>query len=604
MSELKLPTTFEEITRNSPLPYIDLSNSDLESSLQFETYIRSKFVGLGKFTQLGTEDNPILKDNANEKLPAQYQLITDDVEEAIKTAYELNMGIMMVGALTSATKNFTPQGLNAKNLNGIIAIQAAGIEANKTLNDYQTANERVLSNEIKLDRDAFGPDQHSITMGPGLTFSQVNNFLKETLGHEYFIPVDLTTIDQAHAGAVYATGAQGPSRIKTSQILSEVKLHNGEKEITLSTPEEIQKHEGLIGLTGAVTSMTLRVVKRPPNRFGITLPIQDAQTDNWSEKTAPFLAKFQGLTNIKIENGKIVSQNPAGYIDGIEILSAEGLKLVANNPSFPEPEKRRATELLKQIEASKSSMMLYITGNNTQDLNVDMDRCTEEIFTALEDLSSKKLLNLDLVSICQGSNNLEQMRIVRELIPDAARTSGYNSGLNQLSFSTSTDVNSKLEQEFLNSNPEEIISETYAKILAAYQEYELSINHIAQEQMYTQITMERYGHLNPQGIDPHFRATAKVNFNTENGMENEAISAEFENAKQAITMLRGNLMKKISRLMTTDSGIKVTHGEKGQIAGYQFLSPLQQAEVGATIAQSNHNFNFRTPKNIQTPAQV
>src|SRR5690606_37503133 len=123
--------------------------------------------------------------------------------------------------------------------------------------------------------------------------------------------------------------------------------------------------------------------------------------------------------------------------------------------------RRRATDLLNTMNKAKADMMLYLTGNFEGDFYDFEGEFVEEVMEKISALESQKALNSHNVSICLQGRELEEMRLLREAIPEAARGKGYSqkldtNGQKPLRFSASTDINISVASEFLDSNPEDI----------------------------------------------------------------------------------------------------------------------------------------------------
>lgn len=372
---------------------------------------KARFSETGELQLLSKQDR--LRDNAGKILPCAYLIETDNTHLAAQIATELNMGIVMVGALSSATNNFpAPNPQHA--FKGILAIKPKGLHSDKELQSTPAADSTPdKANQVVIDRDKM-----TITVGAGLTFGQVNKIIAAELGPEYFLPIDLTTVDQALAGAVFATGAMGPSRIRIHEITARVNISDGQN-ITSITGPEIEAREGLIGLDGAITEIELRIMERPKHRFGFSVPLQDTKDKAWTEQASKLLAGLKAATTLKLDQSHLSSDWEKGFIDGVEIITAEDLELIAQTSNSPEM-RNEASRLTRELKAANSDYMLYITGNATESLTtLGDDESPNNPLNILMQLMDEETIGE--ATSYQGSTQLETMRQLREAIPDLAR---------------------------------------------------------------------------------------------------------------------------------------------------------------------------------------
>ncbi len=574
----------------------------LQTATFFEQ-AQARFLTLGNLQHLTDKDR--LRDNAGKILPCNFLIETEDVHEAAKIAMELQMGIVMIGALSSATNNFTPPMGEAHDLRAILAIKPKGI-----INDAELKStpqkDRIpnKSNQVSIDREKL-----TVTVGAGMTFAQVNKILKAELGPEYYAPVDLTTIDTALAGAVFATGAMGPSRIRINEITDSVNITDGTKiETVTAVPaggesDEILNREGLIGLDGGVTEITLKIIKRPRYRFGISFALKDANGENWHQKAAELLGELYQFNNLRIECNEIKSDWKDGFIDGIEIITAENLRLLVELSTSKET-RQQAKRLLQKMAEANSDYTIYLTGNTKIDTatffegeshnndNGDDDNSSPTETPATKLIALFEADKTGAPTPYSQSDILEAMRRLREAIPDIARNQGRITSANEktdLTFSTSTDINSHIDPKIAATLSPIELQSLFHTILEPYAQYQTDIEALSKEAATKGITVElyRYGHLHPKNLDPHMRVVAKTNLGNE---------TEFEKVTAEIARLKDELLKAVMALPQKDNHIVVTHGEKGKIPNLKLLPQETVAMIRARLAKTSINWTFRTPR--------
>lgn len=603
----------------------------LAQAIQKESII-ARFQHLGKITIIDIDKKP-LKDYAGQPLPCNFQLETDDLHEAAKLAIAENLGIVVIGALTSATNNFGDK-KQPENLRGVLAIKPKGLPPTQELKSTNPQNYiENKSNQLIINRDKLGKDQHTITIGAGLTYAQANEIVTKELGPEYWIAVDITSIEEALAGAVFATGGQGPSGIKLSQIATRVNMTDGKKIHTFTDPKEIEEHEGLGGNEGGFTELELKVLKRPPNRVGFRVMLKDtAGHKDYSPKAAALLTKLSPYANLKINNGILSSKAGADSIDGTEILDRSSLELAYKVRQDP-----LTKTILDEMNRANSDYCVYITGNSTEPFQELYNNDQPNILWQLAELDEADFLVTPLAKEITKpqdlANSLEGMRLLREAIPEIAKKQVTNSSVKP--FSTSLDINFSLETA--NLNPAEIQA-IYNKILRAFFDYEEQVTTFVGKigkVHHTDIKMFRYGHL---GRDPHTRFTiwyneeaakksakekteklkeeaqelvAKAAEPNADNSHKEAAKLATERVKvvteigipfrsevvqdvgAAINVFKKRLLTTLQELQIPHPEIKIHAGEKGKMPEPEVLSAEVLARSQAIINQAQRNWNFR-----------
>lgn len=547
----------------------------------------ARFNHLGQTTLLDNK-NP-LQDYAGKPLPCNFKLETDNPHEAAKLAIELNLGIVFIGALTSATNNFGPK-TQPEGLRGVIAIKPKGLSATQSTKPKEYIENK--SDQVVINRDKLGEGMHTVTVGAGLTYTQVNEIVAKELGPEYWVAVDLTSMDESLAGAVFATGGQGPSGIKLSQIATRVNQTNGHEIQTLTTPQELAEHEGLTGLQAGVTELELKVLKRPPHRFGFRIMLKDtAKHKDYSEKAAALLAKIAPYFKLNFDNGTLSSEAGEDSVDGLEIMDRASITVV--NQTLKDHHLSKS--ILKGMDAANSDYCIYLTGNSARTIQALAESDDPNILLALSELEEIADIN-----VVEGSERLESMRLLREAIPDIVKRQVTHSKVKP--FSTSLDFNFGIDEN-AQLDPTQL-QEIYHKILRAFFDYEENvttfIGSIAKTKN-TSIQMFRYGHL---GRDPHTRFTiwpdklekdeniSEAEHQAREGMQ----MADVQSIGAAISVFKKRLLATLKELQTIHPEIQIHAGEKGKTPEPATLSAEVLARSREIITEAGRNWNFRAPR--------
>lgn len=545
-----------------------------------------------------------LKDNAGLTIPTAWIWRGDDLPQMVRLAVDQDLSIILIGAQTSATNNF---GRDFRR-SGPVPRPMVGLQA-KTLvcdpgepvplqvhqpGDPQWASEEPVATDrllLKLDRE--GPGRHTITLGAGVTFSQVNRALGEALGSDpqwdYCVPVDLTTTDVAQAGAVYATGAQGPSRFRVAEVARRVTLCTGTELLRLHSPAEIAAHQGLWGMTGAVVDMELRVCRRPKHRFGFFVPLTRSADGSWIEQVAAVLALLREATTVRLQDGALCSEWSHGLIDGAEVVARETLELVANTP-LPAGTNRVAAQKILQLMqvrersgkiVSQSDFAMYLTGNaDFADLDEFLDDPTSPLAKILDYSEHReRFVHAAGIKTIDDARSFEEMRLLRESFADIARQSAKHREPGQgKPFSESTDINCYVDPVAAEHMDVEQLRGAFRVILKPYYAYEMRVRELAEvgEAVGVQVTMSRYGHLNPRSTNLHTRVTLHA--------PQDSIHAQV--FQQVVQRARDNLVRVLKDLSIRHPVIRVEGGEKGKMTpeAFELASDDQRHAIAALLA--------------------
>ncbi|MBM4342883.1 MAG: FAD-binding oxidoreductase [Deltaproteobacteria bacterium] len=548
-----------------------------------------------------------LRDNAGRAVPARCVYRTDDIAATARACLGRGEAVMMVGSLTSATANFELEiwrphpAVAGHPVVGIqpmgLAVDASGDVLPTQAHLHGNPDEVVRSDRIRLHMHREGPDRHTIQAGAGVTLAQINRALREFFGNDehsdYCVPVDLTTVDSAQLGAVYATGAQGPSRFRTSDLARRVTVYDGRQLLRLEEPAEVRAHEGLWGMTGAVVDLELRVLRRPKHRFGFFIPLVRSASGNWIDQVAAVLALLRDATTLTVRDGTLSSGWANGLIDGAEVVARETLELVAHTRLPAGPNRQVAQRVLGLMQArersggfrSQSDFGLYLTGNSRfPELDGFLDDAHSPLARLLEYADhSERFLHADgMTTVIDDERGLEDMRLLREAFADIARQHAKHRDPGQgKPFSESTDINCCIDPAAAAAMDVDQLREQFRWILQPYYAYEMRIRDLAEVARAhgATVTMSRYGHLNPRSTNLHTRVTVHA--------PEGSIAAPV--LVQVVQRARDNLINVLKELSERHATVRVEGGEKGKMTpeAWHLMTPAQRDEAVRLLAAAD-----------------
>lgn len=552
-----------------------------------------------------------LKDNAGKLIAASWVVRTDSVHAEACAAFGRGDAVLMIGAQTSATSNFDleyRQPAHPLGQGQVIGIQPLGLSPDAAgrvhpavlraaPGDLADAEPPLRSDGLQICLDRLGPDRHCVRLGAGVTFSQVNQGLAEVLGDdeqwEYVVPIDLTTVDVAQAGGVYATGAQGPSRFRIGDVARRVTLTDGVQLRQLTTAEDIEAHQGLWGMTGGVVELELRVFRRPKHRFGFFIPLSHNAGGNWIEQVAAVLALLREATELRLEDGEIRSGWAAGLLDGAEVVARETLELVAFTQLPAGNNRLTAQKILALMQErqrsgvakSRSDFGIYMTGSSR---HAELEGFLEDADSPLAKLLEyaehrERFLHAEgIKTIIDDPRAFEEMRLLRESFADIARQHAKHRAPGQgKPFSESTDINCFIDPESARHMDMHELREQFRLILQPYYAYEMRIRDLTEVAAHNgvQLTMSRYGHLNPRSTNLHTRVTL-------HGPEDSLAVLVYQ---QVVQRARDNLLTVLRELSVRFPTIRVEGGEKGKMTAeaLELMTPAQRQQVVALLADAD-----------------
>lgn len=521
----------------------------------------------------GREDNRHA-DYADVKSPPCLMVETSDIHRVCQLAVQNGLGIMPIGGNTSATNNFVFEPERLGNLRGVLAIKAkeSNGRAPQILRPDDDGFDTLLPASGEIIIKIYDETECTVLAGTGVTIAQVNEALKKSFTDGRFVPLDLTTQDCAQIGGIFATGAQGPNRIRPHQVARTLYISDGNK-INVLAGDKIKEREGLLGMTDMMVAAEMEVVRQPKNQFGFILPVN-------SEEIPDALAAFDHLGQSIINEGRLESRfDGQEVVKGIEIITLNGLKLARAKRNGHQTDKDTMLgNLIKLLEENDKTSLLYLTGASDHEL--DGLRTLELAHDLYEQNKIGEYLHFE-------NGRLEIMRVVREWVPEFAKQDGKtHTPKHPNVYTSTTDINSRVRLE--NPTPESLV-DAYRRLLQPYLDYQSAVETLADEyrDQGVEIISMAYGHANPMDIDPHFRVIA-------HGAK-EAVK-EFAEVKAALLEIREKFMQAMLDLHHNDPEVEIRPGEKGIMAEtIPFLTAEKLAEIKDTIAAASHNFNFRAP---------
>jgi len=514
-----------------------------------------------------------LADDGGRALDARV-LVTADLCGAVAQAVAQGFAVMPTGGLTSAIGSFEYKKEVVSGFKGVVAIRPKGALTPERVED-DTAPEALATHQIAINAPA-----GLVAVGAGLTFTQVNAALAEFVSPNARVLVDLTSIGSAYVGGVVATGAMGPLRMRPSSTLEAVVLADGGAPRVLSG-EDLDLIEGLQGWTGMVAAAVFRFYEVPTSEFGLVLPVQGSDVDS----VAGLLAYLQPWTQIHLPGPGGRLGNGDTVLNGVELVSRDSLEAFVEHA--PEPARTKAQGLLQSCEYAGADMLACITGWSEQSV--------DDVLFGLMDPETETIGGIMIeygVGFSSGSE-METFRAIREGAPDLARTKARVKPEGKLKpWSSSTDINLVAPAD----------TGAISDVLTAYAEYRAAIRALAGDVAPSGLEVElaAYGHLWPQGIDPHHRVTI---FAPE-GAEDEVAQAR-DVVLAAKKILINDLVSAAQR-----GGGRITGGEKGvpslieiaRAAGGEDNLPdelkhrLIRARTAVQAAPAN--FTFRAPAEL------
>ncbi|MGE5502893.1 MAG: FAD-binding oxidoreductase [Actinomycetota bacterium] len=500
--------------------------------------------------------------------------VTADVAHAVAEAVRQGYAVMPAGGLTSAIGSFDwKRDKLDPAFKDVVAIRPKGALAAEVV-DPATPLAALKTNQVAIDAA-----RGIVAAGAGLTFSQVDAALADQVGPTAKILVDLTSIGSAFVGGVVATGGMGPLRLRPSATLEAVCLADGGAPRTV-TGADLDQVEGMQGWTGMVTAAAFRLCHVPAGEFGLVLPVQGSDVDAVAGLLA-YLARWCKV-ELPAAGGAIEGDI---VLNGIELVSRDSLEAFVEHAG--EPARTKAQGLLQSCEYAGADMLACLTGWSEQSV--------DDVLYGLLDPETETIggIMIDFGVGFSSGAEMETFRAIREGAPDLARTKARVRTPGQLApWTTSTDVNLAAPAD----------TAAISDVLAAYGDYRSAIRALGRE-LGDAVTVElaAYGHLSPNGIDPHHRVTL---------FAAEGSEAALAGARQAVAANKRTLIRDLLHVAERH-GAEITGGEKGvpslveiaRAAGGESRLPdalktrLRRAREAVSAAPAA--FSFRAPEELR-----
>jgi FAD/FMN-containing dehydrogenase len=505
-------------------------------------------------------------------------LATHDINDAVAQALRANWAVMPAGGLTSAIGSYDYRDEEVEGFAGIVAIRPKG-----ALSAEMVAAHTPLD-QLKTHQVAIDAEKGLIAAGAGLTFTQANAALAETVGPNARLLVDLTSIGSAFVGGVVATGGMGPLRLSPRATLDAVCLADTDGPARLVEGDGLAQVVGMQGWTGMVTAARFRFLQVPTGEFGLVLPVQGSDVDT----IAGLLSWLRPWTRITLAGepgGRLTGEGGETVLNGIELVSRDSLETFIEHAE--EPARSKAQGLLQSCEYAGADMLACLTGWSEQSI--------DDVLMSLLDPETETIggVMIDFGVGFSSGSEMETFRAIREGAPDLARTRARVVQPGKLKpWSTSTDINIVLPSD----------SGAIVAVLEAYADYRAAIRTLARElKGAVEVELSAYGHLSPSGIDPHHRVTL---------FAPEGAEAALAGARQAVAANKRTLIHDLL-FAARSHGMAVTGGEKGapslveiaRAAGGPGRLPdgLKAAfnQTRAAVMAAPAHFSFRAPLELR-----
>ena len=249
-----------------------------------------------------------------------------------------------------------------------------------------------------LDWEKCSTGEIYITVEPGIPLMDLKKEVLRLFGKEkVFWPVQPTE-ESATVGGVAATSAQGPNGYwygKSSQYIAKVRMACAGGEIVeFDREKDAQKLEsllGLEGLAGVFTALTLRLVKKPEDVWGICFFFEK------EEELADFSDALNGRK----------WENQEAHLSLKEYLDRDTIKMI----------QRRKQDMAKIRELPDVDEdfdgMIYLELEGSSD-------CMEELAADLMELAAEHGSDPDVAWALSGEAEVEKLRAFRHAAAESA----------------------------------------------------------------------------------------------------------------------------------------------------------------------------------------
>lgn len=515
-------------------------------------------LGLRKvsFDKKDTEGNAV-------QLNVCFELNNGNVSEAIdylKVKYGNNLRLVPIGGLSAGAGIFQHKKKeeDAQTIGLIISPPTALSEKQ---NVFFTISETPPTQFLRTQEMHIDQSKKIAYAGAGVVLDQLNASVKEALGDNFTVlGTDLTSSGYASAGATFMTGGMGPSRSNFGLQVLAINFYNGGLCQEISDKSELKKLVETYGWTGCVESIAIQITEVPPCKFGFALPTNNQPAD--IAKTIEYFAKHTNQNNLSKQDI---------LIDGIEIISGESLQLIAKH--FPNLSGLQT--LISNCKIANKNSVIFISGRAQKNP-------FENIDDPLRIFVDNKTSGLSLEQ-ATPFENLQAMKMIREGAPELARRQLADA---LFSYKDHTDINVVLDRKNIKQGAE--------AIMECYHSYKIRIQKLIEDTENLKGNVQVYGHLNPQGLDPHYRITLVSE-------DKKVVEDATLKAKNFYAMLVQEI-----NLACQKTGATLTGGEKGIISNLKIIDALTQnnqlvpaglsdlvSKQKSKIEAANKMFNWR-----------
>lgn len=518
--------------------------------------------GLRSISEIRTDtENNIIE------LDEQYELVNGDISETIeylKLMHGNNICLIPIAGQSAGGGVFTTQKTNDKQVAiGLIITPPTSLSEKNNIK--VTISETAPTDKLRTQELHINRRNKVAYAGAGVVLDQISASVQEVLGENYQVQgTDLTSSSYASACATFMTGGMGPTRINFAQSILEIVYYNGECSKHISDKNELQTLLETYGWTGFVERIAVPIIKVPPHEFGFAVPV-----NNTSNEIARLVEYFADKT---IVSKKGFTETNV-FIAGLEIITGDALQLLVAHA----PNTVGLNTLMNNCQAANKDAVVFISGLAQSNPFEDAE---DHLRIFVDNATSG--LSLELAT---PFSNLQEMKTIREAAPELARRQFMDA---PFSYKDHTDIN-------VSINLEKCL-ESVEAIMNCYADYKINVEKLIAAQEKLTGNVQVYGHINPQGFDPHYRITLVSD-------SEEIMLRSKKKAQELYTQLVQDISNTCQK---TDS--KICGGEKGIISNLkivnafdtnppaQLLDILQKQQTAISAAHSM--FNWRAQLNF------
>ena len=467
-------------------------------------------------------------------LDYQYELsngLVSDAIEYIKSKHGNNIALVPIGGQSAGGGVF-----NSEKEKGIGPIVGLIITPAVALEEYNniayTMSNKAPEAQLKSHEFHINTKNHIAYAGAGVVLDQIVATVKKAMGTNYSVlGTDLTSSGYASAGATFMTGGMGPTRTNFARSIKEIHYYDGTNILSVSNRTELDILAETYGWTGFIQSIAVPIIEVPQHEFGFALPI-----NNTPEELSSLVAYFADKTMIPENDIKTTTT----FIAGLEIITGDALDLLVNHS----PNLEGLDLLLTNCKVANKDSVVFISGfansnpfeNFDDPLGIFVDNKTSGL--CLEQATPFK--------------SLRAMKDIREGAPEQARRQFSDA---PFFYKDHTDINVAI-------NPNNI-SESVKAVITCYENYKTKLEKLIESEEQLDGNVQVYGHINPQGLDPHYRITLVSD-------DQHIIAAAKNTAKE----LYAELVQCINAVCKK-TGSTICGGEKGIISNIKILNALK-----------------------------